>query len=105
MAAGDVVNWAARMQSATPVGGILVGETTYRATRQAIEYRDADRIVAKGKAEPVPVWGAVSALWRFGVDVAQLGGSELVGRSEELDLLRDALNRARRERAAQLVML
>jgi class 3 adenylate cyclase/tetratricopeptide (TPR) repeat protein len=105
MAAGDVVNSAARMQTAAPVGGILVGETTYRATRQAIEYRDAEPIVAKGKAEPVPVWEAVAARWRFGVDVAQLGGSELVGRGEELDLLRDALNRARRERAAQLVTL
>jgi class 3 adenylate cyclase len=105
MAAGDVVNSAARMQSAAPVGGILVGETTYRATRQAIEYRDAEPIVAKGKAEPVPVWEAVAARWRFGVDVAQLGGSELVGRGEELDLLRDALSRSRRERAAQLVTL
>jgi class 3 adenylate cyclase/tetratricopeptide (TPR) repeat protein len=105
MAAGDVVNSAARMQSAAPVGGILVGETTYRATRQAIEYRDAEPIVAKGKTEPVPVWEAVAARWRFGVDVAQLGGSELVGRGEELDLLRDALSRARRERASQLVTL
>ena len=105
MAAGDVVNSAARMQSAAPVGGILVGETTYRATRQAIEYRDSEPIMAKGKAEPVRVWEAVAARWRFGVDVAQLGGSELVGRGEELDLLRDALSRARRERASQLVTL
>jgi class 3 adenylate cyclase/tetratricopeptide (TPR) repeat protein len=105
MAAGDVVNTAARMQAAAPVGGILVGETTYRATRQAIEYRDAEPFVAKGKAEPVPVWEAVDARSRFGVDVAQLGGSELIGRGEELDLLRDALNRARRERASQLVTL
>jgi class 3 adenylate cyclase/tetratricopeptide (TPR) repeat protein len=105
MAAGDVVNTAARMQSAAPVGGILVGETTYRATRQAIEYRDAAPMVAKGKAEPVPVWEGLAARWRFGVDVAQLGGTELVGRGEELDLLRDALNRARRERASQLVTL
>jgi class 3 adenylate cyclase/tetratricopeptide (TPR) repeat protein len=105
MAAGDVVNTAARMQSAAPVGGILVGETTYRATRQAIEYREAEPMIAKGKAEPVPVWEAVAARWRFGVDVAQLGGTELVGRGEELDLLRDALGRARRERASQLVTL
>src|SRR6266508_1073357 len=32
MAAGDVVNTAARLQSAAPVNGVLVGETTYRAT-------------------------------------------------------------------------
>src|SRR5205823_13430246 len=32
MAAGDVVNTAARLQAAAPTNGILVGETTYRAT-------------------------------------------------------------------------
>src|SRR5688572_20086235 len=35
MAAGDVVNTTARLQSAAPVNGILVGESTYRATRHA----------------------------------------------------------------------
>ena len=33
MAAGDVVNTAARLQAAAPVNGILVGQSTYRATR------------------------------------------------------------------------
>src|SRR5262249_1114150 len=32
MAAGDVVNTAARLQTAAPVNGILVGERTFRAT-------------------------------------------------------------------------
>ena len=32
MASGDVVNTAARLQAAAPVNGILVDETTYRAT-------------------------------------------------------------------------
>ena len=56
MVAGDVVNTAARLQSAAPVNGILVDETTQRATRGAIDYREADAISAKGKAEPVPAW-------------------------------------------------
>src|SRR5437762_6698671 len=47
MAAGDVVNAAARLQTAAPVNGILVGETTYRATRDAIEYREAEPVDAK----------------------------------------------------------
>src|SRR5213595_531782 len=34
MAAGDVVNTTARLQSAASVNGVLVGETTYRATNQ-----------------------------------------------------------------------
>src|SRR6266849_4903759 len=37
MAAGDVMNTAARLQSAAPVNGIVVGELTYRATRDAVE--------------------------------------------------------------------
>src|SRR5207248_7459034 len=35
MAAGDVVNTAARLQAAAPVNGVLVGELTYRATAEA----------------------------------------------------------------------
>src|SRR5262249_10263248 len=34
LAAGDVVNTAARLEAAAPTGGILVGESTYRATRE-----------------------------------------------------------------------
>ncbi len=60
MVAGDVVNTAARIQSAAPVNGVLVGEMTYRATAHMIEYQAADPIVAKGKAEPVVVWEAVA---------------------------------------------
>jgi predicted ATPase/class 3 adenylate cyclase len=105
MASGDVVNTASRLQSAAPTNGILVDETTYRATALAIEYRDAEPVQAKGKADPVAVWEAVEPRWRFGVDVEQAGGADLVGRSEELDLLIDALARARRERASQLVTL
>src|SRR5207245_5856032 len=73
IASGDVVNTAARLQAAAPVDGILVGEATYRATRHVIEYREAEPVEAKGKAEPIPVWEAVSARSRFGIDVEQRG--------------------------------
>src|SRR5918911_866436 len=52
MVAGDVVNTAARLQSAAPSGGVLVGEETYLSTRTSIEYRPANAITAKGKAAP-----------------------------------------------------
>jgi class 3 adenylate cyclase len=61
MASGDVVNTAARLQTSAPVNGILVGEATFRATRGTIEYREAEPVEAKGKAEPVPVWEALVA--------------------------------------------
>ena len=56
MASGDVVNTAARLQSAAPVNGILVDETTYRATDQKIDYSESEPVTAKGKQEPVPAW-------------------------------------------------
>ena len=105
VASGDVVNTAARLQSAAPVDGILVGETTFRATDRAITYRPADPVLAKGKAQPVPAWEAVEARARFGVDVVQRPTTPLVGRKAEIDLLEDALRRSRAERAVQLVTL
>jgi class 3 adenylate cyclase/tetratricopeptide (TPR) repeat protein len=103
MAAGDVVNTAARLQAAAPVNGILVGESTHRATRDAIDYREAEPVTAKGKAEPVAAWTAVEARSPFGVDVRQHGGAPLVGRSRELDLLVAAFDRAVAESTPQLV--
>jgi class 3 adenylate cyclase/tetratricopeptide (TPR) repeat protein len=105
MVAGDVVNTAARLQAAAPVNGILVGQATYRATERVIDYREAEPVTAKGKADPVPVWEAAEARSRFGVDVRQQGRTPLVGRKRELDLLWDALQRAREEREPQLVTL
>ena len=101
MAAGDVVNTAARLQSAAPVNGILVGETTYRATRDLIEYEEREPVVAKGKAEPLPVWEALDTRSRIAVEIVPTG--ELVGRKRELELLAGALERARSEREPQLV--
>ena len=105
MVAGDVVNTASRLQQAAPVDGILVGETTYRATERTIEYSESEPVRAKGKAEPIPVWEAVAARSRLGVDVQQRGAAPLVGRAEELDWLTDGLARTLRERRTQLVTL
>ncbi len=103
LAAGDVVNTAARLQAAAPTSGILVGEVSYRATRDAIEYDEHTTVEAKGKAEPVPVWAAKQAKAR--VKVEREARSRLVGRNRELSLLRDTLERAHSEREPQLVTL
>ena len=103
MVSGDVVNTAARIQTAAPIGGILVDVTTCRATERAIECREADPIEAKGKAEPIPVWDALRARARAGVE--RVGGAALVGREQELTLLRETLARVMREREPQLITL
>ena len=105
MASGDVVNTTARLQSAAPVNGILVGEATYRATRDVIDYVEREPVEAKGKTEPVPVWEPLQARSRLGADVVQRADTPLVGRRRELDLLLSAFARVREERSPQLVTL
>jgi class 3 adenylate cyclase/tetratricopeptide (TPR) repeat protein len=83
---GDVLNTAARIESAAPVNGILVGEETYRAASHAIEFEEREPIEAKGKAEPVRVWQVVGLR-----HVAAIRGrghdAPLVGRAAELERL------------------
>jgi class 3 adenylate cyclase/tetratricopeptide (TPR) repeat protein len=105
MVAGDVVNTAARLQAAAPVGGVLVGDATYRATRDAIDYREAPPVHAKGKAVAVRVWEALEPFSRLGVDRSAPSRTPLVGRERELGLLAALRTRLREGRAAQLVTL
>jgi class 3 adenylate cyclase len=86
MVAGDVVNTAARLQSAAPVGGVLVGHETYSATRSAIEFRPAPPVDAKGKAEPVRAWLALRATSPAGE--RPLTPIPIIGREREVELLR-----------------
>jgi class 3 adenylate cyclase len=101
MVAGDVVNTAARLQGAAPVNGILVGEETYRSTRSAIQYEEAEPVVAKGKRDPIRVWRAVAALAPPGERAA--GRVPMVGRSSELALLEGIWDRSLAERRPHLV--
>jgi class 3 adenylate cyclase/tetratricopeptide (TPR) repeat protein len=103
MASGDVVNTAARLQVAAPIGSVLVDETTYHATERAIEYGETPPIEAKGKTELVPAWEALRTRARVGVE--RVGGAELIGRGHELTLLRETLTRVKREKSIQLVTL
>ncbi len=50
---GDVVNLASRFESAAPPGGVLVGQDTYTATADSVEYEPVGPLQLKGKAEPV----------------------------------------------------
>jgi class 3 adenylate cyclase len=90
MVTGDVVNTAARLQTAAPVGSVLVGEETYRATKDAILYAPTPAVEAKGKEQPVPAWIALQPA-RLPGDRPSRG--PLVGRRHELDVLRGTWER------------
>ena len=100
---GDAVNTASRLQGVAPVGGVAVGEATYRATRDAIEFDPLPPATVKGKSQPVAVWRAVAARSRFGVDVEQRSPVAMVGRDRELTLLQQVFERALHEPSVQLV--
>jgi class 3 adenylate cyclase len=101
MVAGDVVNTAARLQSAAPVGAVLVGEETYASTRNAIEYRPAQPVLAKGKSTPVRAWLAVRATSQAGE--RSMAPVPMIGREHELDVLTSIWERVTDESRAQFV--
>jgi class 3 adenylate cyclase/tetratricopeptide (TPR) repeat protein len=103
--AGDVVNTAARLQSAAPVGAIVVGEATFRSTRDLFEYEELEAVTVKGKTEPLPIWHATAARRRFGVDVEPIVRTPLIGRDDDLALLRTTYARTMRESSTQLVTI
>ena len=101
MVAGDVVNTASRLQQHAPVGEIVVGEETYRATRAAIDYEPIDPVTAKGKKEPLALWQAVTATSATGE--RHLSNTPFVGRSREVGLLDATWERVERERRPHLI--
>jgi class 3 adenylate cyclase len=103
IATGDVVNVAARLQAAAPVGAVLVDEPTVRSTSDAIDYEPLDPVVAKGKAEPIAVWRVAGARSRFGVDTELRARTPFVGRQHDLSVLTDTFARALNEPSVQLV--
>ena len=100
---GDVVNTAARLQSAAPVNGILVGVETYHATRNAIAYEQLEPVVAKGKQEPVAVWRALAP--RVALGARAEASVPMLGRTSELEALLGIWERVVADRRPQLVTL
>ena len=85
---GGAVNMAARLEQHAAAGEILLGETTYRLVRGAV---DADLVVpitVKGRADPVTAW----RLRQVTPDAPWLQrrlDAPIVGREEELSTLED----------------
>lgn len=92
---GSAVNLASRIEAAAPPGSVLVSQSTYRQVRRRFVLEPAGTIDAKGFAEPVQVHlvthersdrSLVATRGLENVDV------EMVGRSDELDMLLRTLN-------------
>ena len=103
MVTGDVVNTAARIQTAAPVDGVAVAEPTYRATSRLFEYEPLAPASVKGKAEPIALWRARAPRARFGAEFTRRYDAPLVDRELERALLIGAFERAAQQRSLQLV--
>jgi class 3 adenylate cyclase/tetratricopeptide (TPR) repeat protein len=99
---GDTVNVAARLQTASQPGSVTVGERTFRATREAIDYRRLEPLTLKGKAEPVPAWEAAGVIAAQPVRRSS-AQTPLVGRTDKLDVLRSVYERVEKGRRPHLV--
>jgi class 3 adenylate cyclase/tetratricopeptide (TPR) repeat protein len=102
---GDVVNTAARIQSAAPVDAVVVSEQTYNATGQIFEYEPLPSASVKGKSEVLSLWRAKAARARYGSDVRRGFKTPFVGRELEKPLLIATFERAAQQRAVQLLTI
>jgi class 3 adenylate cyclase len=106
MLTGDAVNTAARLQSATDPGTILVGAAAWASTKQIIDYREVPPLELKGKATPVAAWLALRVRARRRGERAPLGlEAKLIGRDEELSVLKQTLHRVESEGRPGLVTM
>jgi class 3 adenylate cyclase len=95
-AIGDTVNLASRLQSLAEPGGVLLSEATHRIVQGLVRSRPAGEHEIKGKTERQKAFrlesirrGAV----RFDAALSR-GLTNYVGRSRELDILKQALEKA-----------
>ena len=106
MIVGDLVNSAARLQTAAEPGTVLVGEATYLAARDAIAFEEAGTPELKGKLEPVRTWRALRVVAeRRGYGRVQGLDPPFVGRRDELQLLKDLLTGVARDKRARMVSI
>jgi len=92
LATGDVVNTAARLQTAAPPGHVIVDAQSYHLTRHAFAFEAVSPIEAKGKREPVEAWLVGKAL---GAPAGRpTSETPLVGRDHELSLIASLWDRA-----------
>src|SRR5947208_1912505 len=99
---GDAVNVAARLEQTAGVGEVLLGELTWRLTRQAVRAEPVEPLALKGKAKPVPAYRLLGLADGTSARVAR-AWSALVGREEELARLHRELDAAVVERSCRLV--
>jgi class 3 adenylate cyclase/tetratricopeptide (TPR) repeat protein len=101
---GDAVNVAARLEQAAAPGEILLGESTLRLVKDAVEVTPVEPLALKGKTEPVGAYRLTEVREDTAGHIRHLD-SAMVGRNKELEMLDHALDRVVTERTSHLFTL
>ncbi len=101
---GEAVNIAARFQALADPGAVVVGERTYRDTRNAFSFSDLGEVTVKGIDRPLGVW-RIDAEAPASRSAPSSLETPFVGREHETELLRLLFERTLRERRPNLVTI
>jgi DNA-binding SARP family transcriptional activator len=90
---GEPARLAARLDQAATPGEILIGEETRRLTREATLVEPTAPLPVKGRRQPVPAWRLLELL--AGAEpIRRRLETPMLGRENELQVLREAFERA-----------
>ena len=103
-AMGDVVNTASRLQTVAQPGQVVVGPSTYTATRDAVRYSPLGALAVKGRERLVDAWVALDALAPPGTRQRR-ERTPFVGRDTEIALLRGIFASAEAHHRAHFVLV
>ncbi|MFG1926323.1 AAA family ATPase [Cryptosporangium sp. NPDC048952] len=99
---GDVVNVAARLETAAEPGTVLIGDSTYRLSRDAVTATMLPPMTVRGRGVPVDAWRLLAVKPGASGHARRLD-APIVGRTRELDELRRLFDRTVAERSVRTV--
>jgi predicted ATPase/class 3 adenylate cyclase len=104
---GETPNLAARLQTFTNPGTVLISESTHRLTDGHFEFRNLGPVALKGWAEPIPAWqvlGTTEVESRFEAQ-HKTRLAPPIGRDEEIEMLLRRWQHARRGEGCAVMLI
>jgi class 3 adenylate cyclase len=101
---GSAVNMGKRLQELAEPGDAVLGEATMRLVRDAVDVEPLGSVVLRGRTEPLEAYRFLSVR-TDAPGVARAFDSPFVGRRDEVEALRIALDVAQTERRCRLFAL
>ena len=106
MLTGDAVNTAARLQTAADPGHVVIGPAVFAGVKDLFDLGELPPLPLKGKADAVPAWDARSVIAKRRGERPSLGmEARLIGRDEELTVLKQTLQQTEHSARPSLVTI